>query len=85
MTQKSTNLNDFATVTVKGNDYKVNFWFMAKSEAVDRMKNAYLSKKKQDKYKNKKIFIIVMSNNMPETMTKQQRYSKNQRKVPRKR
>ena len=57
MTQKSTNLNDFATVTVKGSDYKVNFWFMAKSEAVDRMKNAYLSKKNRTNTKIKKYLL----------------------------
>ena len=57
MTQKSTNLNDFATVTVKGNDYKVNFWFMAKSEAVDRMKNAYLSKKNRTNTKIKRYLL----------------------------
>lgn len=34
---------------------------MAKSKAVDKMKNADLSKKMND-YKNKTTFIIVMSN-----------------------
>ena len=32
--------NDAAIVAVKGNDYRINFTFMTKSEAVDRMENA---------------------------------------------
>ena len=44
----------FAVVTVRGNDYRINFWFMTKGEAVDRMKIADLSKK-EDNYYNKNI------------------------------
>ena len=35
--------NDAVIVTVKRNDYRVNFWFMIEKQAVDRMKNADLS------------------------------------------
>ena len=34
--------DDFGVVTVKGNDYRINFWFMTKNETVDRMKNVDL-------------------------------------------
>ena len=37
MTQKSISLDDFAIMTIGKNDYRVNFWFMTKSEAVNRM------------------------------------------------
>ena len=37
--------DDTAIATVKGNDYRINFWFMTKNQAVDRMNNADLSKK----------------------------------------
>ena len=45
MTQKSTSFNDFVIVTVKGNDYRPNFWFTTKSDVADRLKNADLSEK----------------------------------------
>lgn len=31
-----------AIITVKGHDYKINFWFVIKKEVMDRMKNADL-------------------------------------------
>ena len=45
MTQKSMSFNDFVIVTVKGNDYRTNFWFTTKSKAVDRLENADLGEK----------------------------------------
>ena len=39
-------INEFdktVIITVKGYDYRSNFWFMTKNDAVDRMKNADLS------------------------------------------
>ena len=39
MTQKPMSFDDTAVVTVKGNDYRINFWFITKNEAMDRMKN----------------------------------------------
>ena len=72
-TQKSINFNDFAIVTLKGNNYKTNVCFIAKSESVDRMKKSCLSQKRYLLH----IFIIMMSNNISETMTEQQIYSKN--------
>ena len=46
---------------------------MNKSEAVNRMKNPDLIEKSGDDYVQK-IFIIMMTNNMPETMNKHQRH-----------
>ena len=45
MTQKSMSFNDFVIVTVKGSDYRTNFWFTTKSKAADRLKNADLGEK----------------------------------------
>ena len=73
MTQKSINFNDFAIITLKGDNYKTNVCFIAKSESVDRMKKSCLSQKRYLLH----IFIIMMSNNISETMTEQQIYSKN--------
>lgn len=41
-------INEFdktVIITVKGYDYRSNFWFMTKNDAVDRMKNTDLSEK----------------------------------------
>ena len=38
--------NDVAIVTVGRNDYRIHFWFIAKGEAVNKMKNSDLSKKR---------------------------------------
>lgn len=45
---------------------------MTKSEAVHRMKSADLSKKNKQLWLWKQLFITVILNNMPESMTKQQ-------------
>ena len=39
------NFNDFATVSVKENDYRSHFWFMSKDEAITIMKNPDLKYK----------------------------------------
>ena len=43
MIYKSVSFNDVALVASGRNDYRINFWFMTKKEAVDRMENADLS------------------------------------------
>ena len=45
MAQKSVNFNDVAIVTIGENDCGIPFWFMAKSKALDIIKNADLSEK----------------------------------------
>lgn len=42
-TQKTMNFDDTVIVTVKGHDYRINFWFLPKNEAVSSMKDANLS------------------------------------------
>ena len=73
MTQKSINFNNFSIVTLKGNDYKINVCFIAKTESVDRMKKTYVSEKRY----LLNILIIVTSNNISQTMAEQRMYSKN--------
>ena len=45
MTEKSMSFDNVASDTVKEHDYRIDFWFMTKGEAVKRMKNADLSEK----------------------------------------
>ena len=42
MTQKSITFDGFAIVAIVKNVSEINFWFMTKSEAVNRMKSADL-------------------------------------------
>ena len=45
MAQKYMSLNHFSIVTIGKKDYRINFWFITKSEGVDRMKKLDLSEK----------------------------------------
>ena len=43
--QKVMNLNDVAIVSVKGNDYRIHFWYMSNDDAINIMKNSNLNDK----------------------------------------
>ena len=46
---KNTNVKVFfanaKNVSVKGNDYRIHFWYMSKDDAISKMKNSVLNKK----------------------------------------
>ena len=43
--ERAINLNNFAIVFVKGNDYRIHFWYLSKNDAINAMKNANLNEK----------------------------------------
>ena len=43
--QKAMSFNDVAIVSVKGNDYRIHFWYMSKYDAISIMNNSNLNKK----------------------------------------
>ena len=43
--QKAMNFNDAAIVSVKGNDYKIHFWYMNKNDAIGTMHSSNLNEK----------------------------------------
>ena len=43
--QKAVNFNDVAIVYVKGNDYRIHFWYMSKNGAINVMNNSSLNEK----------------------------------------
>ena len=43
--QKGMNFNDVAIAPVKGSDYKINFWYMSKDDAINIMKDSNLNEK----------------------------------------
>ena len=42
--QKAMNFNDVAIVSIKGNDYRIHFWYISKDDAINIMKNSNLKK-----------------------------------------
>lgn len=63
--KKSINNNNAAFITIEGNNYRIQFWFVTKSGAVVKiMKNVDLIKKKTAMI-IEKLFIIVMSSIKP--------------------
>ena len=43
--QKAMDFNDVAIVSIKGNDYRIHFWYMSKDEAISIMHNSNLNEK----------------------------------------
>ena len=43
--QKAVNFNDVAIVSIKGNDYRIHFWYMSKDDAISIMNNSNLNEK----------------------------------------
>ena len=43
--QKAMNFNDVASVSIKGNDYRIHFWYMSKDDAINIMNNSNLNEK----------------------------------------
>ena len=39
------NFNDVAIVSIKGNDYRFNFWYMSKDDTISIMNNSSLNEK----------------------------------------
>ena len=39
------NFNDVAIVSVKGRDYRIQFWFISKNDAINIIKNSNLNEK----------------------------------------
>ena len=43
--QKAMNFNDVAIVSIKGNDYRIHFWYMSKNDAINSINNSSLNEK----------------------------------------
>ena len=37
--------NDVAVVSIKGSDYRIHFWYMSKSDAINLLNNSVLDNK----------------------------------------
>ena len=56
--QKAMNFNDAAIVSVKANDYRIQFWYMNKDDEIHIMNNFNLNEKRGSLY----IFILYIKN-----------------------
>ena len=43
--QKAMSFNDVAVVSIKGNSYRIHFWFMSKNDAIKLLNNSWLGNK----------------------------------------
>ena len=48
--QKAMSFNDVAIVYVKGNAYRIHFWYMSKDDGISIMNNSNLTNKKSVLY-----------------------------------
>ena len=44
--QKAMSFNDAAIASIKGDDYRIHFWYMSKDDAISLMHNSNLIDKK---------------------------------------
>ena len=66
------NFSDVAIVSIKGNDYRIYFWYMSIDDAINIMKNSVL--KKVDHYK---VFLLYIKKERNNLLSKKQRKKKN--------
>ena len=45
--QRAMNYNDVAIVSIKGNNYRIHFWYMSKGDAMSIIDNVNVSEKKR--------------------------------------
>ena len=57
--QKAENLNGASIISVKGNDYRIYFFYMSKDEVINLLSNANLTKKKQNIIKHKNLLSCI--------------------------
>ena len=88
--QKAMNFNDLAIVSIKGNDYRIHFWYMSKVDAISIMNNSSLNEK-TDHYKIFSHYIQKMSvttyyqRNREVMLNRANEYYKNNKEVLRER
>ena len=44
--QKAMNFNDLVIVSIKGNDYRIHFWYMSRNDTINIMNNSNLNEKR---------------------------------------
>ena len=58
------NFDDVAIVSIKGNDYRIHFWYMSKDDAISIMNNSNLNEKTGLLYKIFSLYVKGEWNNL---------------------
>ena len=56
--QKAMSFNNVTIVSIKGNDYRINFWYISKYEAINIMKISSLNEKIVSLW----VFFVIYKN-----------------------
>ena len=56
---KAMNFNDAVIVSVRWNDYRIDFWYMSKDEAINWLRNADLTEKRWNIIKCKNLLSPI--------------------------
>ena len=43
--QKATSFDDVSIASIKGNNYRIHFWYISKNDAINLMNNSILNEK----------------------------------------
>ena len=57
--QKAMNFNVVVIVSIKGNDYKIHFWYMSKDDAINITKKSNLNEKQNHYISQYNIFLFL--------------------------
>ena len=57
--QKAMSFNDISIVSVKGNDYRVLFWYMSKNKAINSLKKYEIDGKEWSFIKHKNLLSHI--------------------------
>ena len=77
--------NDVVIVTIGKNDYRIHFWAMTNSQAVNRLKIPDPDEKSGQLWENKKLDIMVIKNIIPETVSRRKQYNEKKKERNRER
>ena len=71
--QKAVSFNNIATVYVKGNAYRIQFWYMSKDDATNIMNNSSLIDKMGVIYIYIHIYFIIYKNEQNDLLSEKHR------------
>ena len=57
--QKDLSFDNIAIVSVKGNNYRIHFWYMSKDEAIKLLRNGDLTEKKCSIIKHENVLSYI--------------------------
>ena len=65
--QKAMNFNNVTIISIKGNDYRIPFWYISKDDAINIMKNSNLNEKTE----SLQFFFIIYKRQVKQLIIKE--------------